>query len=60
MKVEPFNFNNSLFKYFRVFDEREDFLRSSRHKVDFKFALKKTKNVEDKTRLLSFNYKPKN
>lgn len=56
MKVEPFIFNNSLFKYFRIFDEREDFLRNSRHKVDFKFALKKTKNVEDKSKLLSFNF----
>ena len=51
MKVEPFIFNNSLFKYFRVFDEREDFLRNSRHKVDFKFMLKKTKNIEDKQKL---------
>lgn len=54
MKVEPFNFDNSLFKFFRVFDEREDFLRNSRHKVDFKFMLKKTNQVEDKNKLLAF------
>lgn len=42
----PYSFKNSVFKFFRKFDEREDQLISNRTVLDFEFKLQKTERKE--------------
>jgi hypothetical protein len=62
-KIAKYEFQQSLFKHFKLFDQREDYLLQSRTKTDFVISLKKLekpkKNVfpshEEKTRKPSFH-----